>query len=103
LLPQLFDFHPFIPKFLSLTLAGAILALAYQITGNLYFSIGVHAGWVFVLQIYGRLTMPSPATTPSFWGTGQMVDGWLTFSALVITLAVFKLLPLEKRPPYAIP
>lgn len=103
LLPKLFDFHTFIPEFLSLTLVGVLLCLAYQRTGNLYFSIGLHGGWIFVLKLYSALTIQAPATGVTFWGSNKMVDGWLAFIALAVTTVVFKFLPLEKRPPYTIP
>lgn len=102
LLAKLFDFHGFIPEFLSLTLVGVILALAYQRTGNLYFPVGLHGGWVFVLKIFDALTIQSPNSMNSFWGSAKMVDGWLAFLILIATLIVFKFLPLEKRPPYSI-
>ncbi len=44
------DWQQVIPGFFNLTLVGAILALAYQRTGNLYFSMGLHAGWIFWLR-----------------------------------------------------
>jgi membrane protease YdiL (CAAX protease family) len=47
-----------VPRFLNLTLAGIILGLAYQRTGNLYFSIGLHAAWVFCLKLYDIVTVP---------------------------------------------
>ena len=102
LLAKLFDFHAFVPEFFGLTLVGALLAFAYQRTGNLYFSIGLHGGWVFILKIFGALTVQSASSANSFWGTGKMVDGWLAFLILIATLIVFKFLPLEKRPPYTI-
>ncbi len=102
LLPHLFDLHAFIPAFLGLTLAGILLGLAYHRTGNLYFSIGMHGGWVFVLKLFGALTVPSPGIAVTFWGSSKMVDGWLGFLALLLTLVVFKFLPLEKRPAYVI-
>ena len=94
------DFHTLVPGFFSLTLAGVLLGLAYQRTGNLYFSIGVHAGWIFCLQIYGQLTVQAPQTATWFWGTGKMTDGWLAFFALAATLVVFKFLPLDQRRPH---
>lgn len=102
LLPRLFDLHAFIPAFLGLFLAGVLLGLAYHRTGNLYFSIGLHGGWVFVLKLFGALTAPSPGGAIAFWGSSKMVDGWLSFLALLMTLVVFKFLPLEKRPAYVI-
>ena len=94
------DFHALVPGFFSLTLAGVLLGLAYQRTGNLYFSIGLHAGWIFWLRIYSQLTVQVPQTATWFWGTGKMTDGWLAFFALAATLVVFKFLPLDQRRPH---
>ncbi len=102
LLTKLFDFQTFVPAFLSLALVGAILALGYQRTGNLYFSIGLHGGWVFILKIFDALTIQSASAMNSFWGSAKMVDGWLAFLILVATLIVFNFLPIEKRLPYTI-
>ena len=71
------DFHALVPGFFSLTLAGILLGLAYQRTGNLYFSIGLHAGWIFWLKTYGAFTTSAPHAATWFWGTGKMIDGWL--------------------------
>ena len=76
------DFHALVPGFFSLTLAGVLLGLAYQRTGNLYFSIGLHAGWIFCLAIYGQITVHAPHTAVWFWGGGKMTDGWLAFFVL---------------------
>ncbi len=108
LLPQMLagfvDFHALIPGFFSLTLVGILLGLAYQRTGNLYFSIGLHAGWIFWLKSYGAFTADAPRAAIWFWGTGKMIDGWLTFLVLAFTLSIFKFLPLgEKRTPFQFP
>jgi len=85
----------------SLTLAGILLGLAYQRTGNLYFSIGLHAGWIFWLKVYGAFTAGAPHAATWFWGTGKMVDGWLALWVLLFTLAIFKFLPLGRtREPF---
>src|SRR5208337_4857297 len=107
LLPRLLagfaDFHALVPGFFSLTLAGVLLGLAYQRTGNLYFSIGLHAGWIFWVKIYGAFTIETANSSTWFWGTGKMVDGWLAFLVLAATLLIFKFLPLEKHSPFTIP
>lgn len=107
LLPQILagfaDFHALVPGFFNLTLAGILLGLAYQRTGNLYFSIGLHAGWVFWLKTYGAFTADAPNAAVWFWGTGKMIDGWLAFFILAFMLFLFKFLPLEKRSPFTIP
>ncbi len=97
------DFHALVPGFFSLTLAGVLLGLAYQRTGNLCFSIGLHAGWIFWLKIYGQLTQAAPQAAVWFWGSSKMTDGWLAFCILAVTLAAFPLLPLnQRRPNYTI-
>src|ERR1700733_255671 len=101
LLPQMlrgfFDFRALAPGFFNLTLAGILLGLAYQRTGNLYFSIGLHAGWIFWLKIYGALTIEVAGAKIWFWGGGKMIDGWLVFFILVAVLFFFKFLPLGER------
>jgi hypothetical protein len=97
------DFHALIPGFFNLTLVGILLGLAYQRTGNLYFSIGLHAGWIFWLKTYGAFTADAPNAAIWFWGSGKMIDGWLAFFVLAFTLFIFKFLPLEKRSPFTIP
>lgn len=92
LLPQMFsgfaDWHQLIPGFFNLTLAGALLALAYQRTGNLYFSIGLHAGWIFWLKSYGVLTDQAPNANTWLFGTNRMIDGWLACAVLTVTLLI---------------
>ena len=97
------DFHALVPGFFNLTLAGFLLGLAYQRTGNLYFSIGLHAGWIFWLKIFGGFTTGVPRAATWFCGTSTMIDGWLALIVLTLTLAVFMLLPLKPaREPFAI-
>ena len=80
---------PLVPAFFTLFVAGACLALAYQRTGALYFSMGLHAGWIFWLASYKLVTQPAPASNPAIWGTDKLIDGWL---ALAILGAVFWLI-----------
>jgi len=108
LLPQVLAgfaaFHALVPGFFNLTLAGMLLGLAYQRTGNLYFSIGLHAGWIFWLKIFGAFTAVVPKAAAWFWGTGKMIDGWLALFVLALTFALSKFfMPREKRPAYAVP
>jgi membrane protease YdiL (CAAX protease family) len=75
-----------VPSFFTLLLAGIILAMAYHYTGTLYFSIGLHAGWVFWLKMYRVITTGQGRTTTSFWGTGKMIDGWMAVVIMGILL-----------------
>ena len=90
------DFEQVVPGFFNLTLAGALLALGYQRTGNLFFSIGLHAGWIFWLKSYGLLTREAAGANASFWGTSRLIDGWLAL--VVLSLALWLL---SKRLPRA--
>jgi hypothetical protein len=93
LLPQMLrgfaDLHALVPGFFNLALAGALLALAYHRTGNLFFSIGLHAGWIFWLRSYRVLTDPVPGADPWLWGSNRMIDGWLALAVLGVTLVAF--------------
>jgi membrane protease YdiL (CAAX protease family) len=75
---------PMVPAFFTLLVVGSILALSFQRTGALYFSIGLHAGWIFWLRAYGFLSRPSGPHS-SFWGSDNLTDGWLS----LIVLAIF--------------
>jgi len=88
------NLHALVPGFFNLTLAGMILALAYEQTGTLYYSIGLHAGWIFWLKSYGTVTREMAASSPVWWGSGKMVDGWLALPVLAATLlALLKFRP----------
>jgi membrane protease YdiL (CAAX protease family) len=97
------DFHTIVPGFFNLTLAGLLLGLAYQRTGNLYFSIGLHAGWIFWLKTYDAFTTGAPRAATWFCGTNKLIDGWLALMVLAATLVVVTFLPLKPaREPFAI-
>ena len=91
LLPELFrsqaDGLGLVPAFFTLLLAGAILALAYQRTGTLFLSIGLHAGWIFWLTAYRLLTQEAPGASRAIWGSDKLIDGWLPFFILAAVLA----------------
>jgi uncharacterized protein len=82
------DMHLLIPMFFNLTLAGCLLALAYQRKGNLFFSIGLHAGWIFWLKFYGAVTSSVPGASQWLWGTQKLIDGWLALAVLALALVV---------------
>jgi uncharacterized protein len=94
MLRGLVDWPTLVPGFLSLTLAGIILGRAYQRTGNLYFSFGLHAGWVFWLKFWGVIAGVAPGATAQFWGTSKLIDGWL---ALLILAAVMVVMEKQTR------
>lgn len=99
------NWHEVIPGFFNLALAGMLLALAYQKSGNLYFSIGLHGGWIFWRRAYGALTdqpridgvEAPPSPYEWFFGTKTMVDGWLAALVLVAALIILWRIPLRSR------
>jgi uncharacterized protein len=85
---------PLIPSFFTLFVVGAILALAYQRSGALYLSIGLHAGWIFWLKSY-RLLLQQTGPGQPFWGSDNLIDGWVS---LLVLIVVFVLVALRARP-----
>jgi uncharacterized protein len=90
------DWQMVIPGFFSLTLVGIMLGLAYERTGNLYFSIGLHAGWVLWLKLLGVLAREVSRDRRWFFGSEKLIDGWLGLLILLFTLVVLCRLPLAK-------
>ncbi len=77
------------PGFFSLTLLGIILALAFQRTGALYMSMGIHAALVFWLKLFAFGTNPSQTANQHFWGTEKLTDGRFCFGLLLIATIWF--------------
>jgi membrane protease YdiL (CAAX protease family) len=93
------EMRKLLPGFLNLTLAGLILGLAYQRLGSLYFSIGLHAGWIFWVKTYGFITQDLVTNQPWFFGTGRLIDGWLAFMVLIgVFLFVHRSLVVDEFP-----
>jgi hypothetical protein len=62
----------------ALALAGVFLALVRERTGHIGWCIGLHAGWVFVIQVTRYLTVGNDASPYAFLTGGyDGVIGWL--------------------------
>jgi membrane protease YdiL (CAAX protease family) len=89
--------------FLCLTAVGGVLAMVRAITGNTAASMGLHAGWVWVMLVVHGLSQPNRASALSFLlsrhdgFTGWLVLGWTV--VLGVGLRWFYL----QRSPAAIP
>ncbi|MDA1272585.1 MAG: CPBP family intramembrane metalloprotease [Verrucomicrobia bacterium] len=79
-------FQELVPAFVNLALVGMILGIAFQRTGTLYFSIGLHAGWIFWLKSYGFLFAEKGSPMRSVWGSNKLIDGWLAMPILLLLL-----------------
>jgi CAAX protease family protein len=101
-LPQMLrgflDLQHIMPGFLFLTAAGMIFGLAYYRTGALYASMGLHAGAIVVIKLYGSSTK-STGVDPWLWGTDKLTDGWLPLAYILLLLVVFPRLPLGQASP----
>ena len=82
-----------VPAALTLLLGGVALGLAYQRTGNLWFAIGLHAGWVFWLKVFKTVTTPGTTAASACWGTEKLLDGWLACLVMAAVLVVVSRLP----------
>lgn len=82
MLGGLMDWNSMVPGFFNISMVGLLLAWMYQRTGNLYFSIGLHAGWIFWLFVFGFVCTPKPSYNHLLWGTQSITDGWIVLIAL---------------------
>jgi hypothetical protein len=101
ILPAMFkgflNYGELIPAFLNLTLAGVVLGLAYQRTGTLWYSIGIHAGWIFWIKFNMSYTNSTVTSYHAFFGSNRMVNGWLATLILASALLIFQWLPVTRR------
>ena len=72
-------------SFVALVLVGVFLGLVRERTGHVGWCIGLHAGWVFVIQVTRHLTNGN-ATSPYAFLTGDYdgVIGWLAAGWLAV-------------------
>lgn len=78
----------FVAEFFSLVTIGVILAWARLKTGALWFSIGLHAGWIVAFKAYNQLyeSVPGNALHP-WWVGDSLKSGLLPFAVLALTAA----------------
>jgi len=66
---------------LALMMVGIFLALVREGTGHIGWCIGLHAGWVFVIQLTRRLTDGNPSSDLAFLtGDYDGIIGWLSLA-----------------------
>jgi len=75
-------------SFVALVLVGVFLGLVRERTGHIGWCIGLHAGWVFVIQVMRHLT-DGNAASPYAYLTGSYdgVIGWLAAGWLAVQSA----------------
>ena len=74
--------------FLNLFLAGILLHLIFLYTRNLWACVGLHAGWVIVIQSLVN-TIDEKGEISPFFGTEKVTDGNLVSIFLVVFILLF--------------
>jgi membrane protease YdiL (CAAX protease family) len=97
MLSGLLDFQAMGATAVSLFLAGMLIGIAFGHTGNLYFSMGLHAGAIVCIKMYLSLTTIVPGVANRFWGTGALTDSWFVAGMLGVAVAMFGLNALRER------
>jgi uncharacterized protein len=83
-----------IPGVIGLTFVGIVLGIAYLRTGSLYLSIGIHAGWVFLIKFDNTFTDRIPGASTVWFGDDKWVTG---IAAWIMLLVVGSLIALWGR------
>lgn len=87
-------------QFFNLFLVGVILHQTFLLTRNLWACVGLHAGWVTVIQSFIK-TFNESGEANGFTGTEKVVDGYLVTILLVVMVAgmAWKLIQAGKKEP----
>lgn len=79
----------FVTDFSTLLLVGLILAWARVRTGALWFSIGLHAGWIFAFKNFNLIYQKIPGHPLFPWGVGDSLrSGLVSLAVLGLTAGV---------------
>ena len=79
-----------IDSFIALFLAGIFLALVKLRTNKLALCIGIHAGWVFTIKIFKRLTNSNINTEYAYLtGSYDKVIGYLAAFCIAIAIIIY--------------
>ena len=77
-------------SFLALFAAGILLALVRVRTNRLALCIGIHAGWVFSIKAFKRVTDSNDGSAYAFLsGSYDQVIGYLAAVFLVLAIALY--------------
>jgi len=79
----------FVTDFLTLLVVGLMLAWARVRTGALWFSIGLHAGWIFAFKNFNLVYQKIPGHPMFPWGVGDSLrSGLVPLAVLGLTALV---------------
>lgn len=80
MLEGLWDVRQLIPGFLTLWVAGMLLAGGYSRFGSLHYPVGLHAGWVFWMKMRGVFTVTAPGSVAG--NGGGLLSTWLALGVV---------------------
>jgi membrane protease YdiL (CAAX protease family) len=83
-----------LPTLFGLFLLGIVLAQAYIVTGSVYFSIGLHSGFVLGSKLWPKM-ISERAILPGWlagWGHQPLISGAAAWLAALIIFAILTLL-----------
>ncbi len=84
------NFTAIIPTIIGLFLVGVVLSYACLRTNSLYFAIGLHAGWIFLIKT-NILFFDHVGTNPRWlYGDSKVVTGALGWGLLITTLLLVR-------------
>ncbi len=75
-----------LPSLIGLFLIGVVLSYACLRTRSLYFSIGLHAGWVFLIKTNDSFLRYAGTNYQWLYGDKDLITGLLGWIMLVVTL-----------------
>lgn len=78
-----------IPEFIGLFLVGFALCLGWIYTKSLYLSIGIHAGWVYVVKMQSFFWKQTPNDLNWWFGGERLVSGpiaWICMGIFLVSL-----------------
>jgi membrane protease YdiL (CAAX protease family) len=87
LLKELFMRFTLFPDAVGLFLIGMILCYAFHRTGTLWYSVGLHGGWVWFVSFRTKIWLDAHEL-PLWFGERQIFDGIVTMTAMLVIFPV---------------
>lgn len=87
----LINFNTIMPTIIGIFLVGVVLSYACLRTNSLYFAIGLHAGWIFLIKTNILLFDHVGTNHRWLYGDSKVATGVLGWSLLIITLLLVRI------------
>ena len=84
------EYSQLIPEFFGLFLIGIILAYSTILSGNIYFSIGIHAGWVYIVKINKYFVNHFDSYFQEMIGAEKLLKSLSSWVLVIIVLYILK-------------